>query len=305
MQKAIIIVSILLGYLLTISAQGVKIGNDGSAADPSAMLEIESTDKGVLVARMTESQRDAIASPATGLLIFQTDVTQGFYYWTGGCWQMIGDITPCVSGPTYPTGSVFCASGPTAIVDVLNPTTGNTWMDRNLGASQVASNSTDAASYGDLYQWGRAGDGHQCRNSGTNVALSSSDQPGHGDFITTSINPYDWRSGQNANLWQGVNGINNPCPSGYRLPTDTELDAERASWTPNYAAGAFASPLKLPMAGLRDAINGSLTNVGTYGSYWSSTVGITGSRRLYFFSTVASFNTIRRTYGLAVRCLKD
>jgi len=84
----------------------------------------------------------------------------------------------------YPVGSVFCASGPTAIVDVTNPTTGKIWMDRNLGATQVATSSTDAASYGDLYQWGRRSDGHQCRTSATTATLSSTDTPAHGNFIT-------------------------------------------------------------------------------------------------------------------------
>jgi hypothetical protein len=70
MQKAIIILSILFGYLLTISAQGVKIGNNSNVADASAMLDVEATNKGFLVPRMTESERDNISTPATGLLIF-------------------------------------------------------------------------------------------------------------------------------------------------------------------------------------------------------------------------------------------
>ena len=42
---------------------------------------------------------------------------------------------------------------------VTNPITGRTWMDRNLGASQVATSYTDELAYGDLYQWGRLSDG--------------------------------------------------------------------------------------------------------------------------------------------------
>jgi hypothetical protein len=145
------------------------------------------------------------------------------------------------SGGSYPAGSVFCASGPAAVVDVTNPATGKTWMDRNLGASQVATFPLDTSAYGDLYQWGRGSDGHQCRNSPTTSTLSSTDQPGHGSFI---FSPSDWRSPQNGNLWQGLSGINNPCPSGYRLPTEAELNSERLSWISNNAAGAFASPLK-------------------------------------------------------------
>lgn len=96
-------------------------------------------------------------------------------------------------------------------------------MDRNLGATQVATSITDAASYGDLYQWGRGADGHQIRTSATTTSLSSADAPGNGNFIKAGP-PYDWRNPQKDILWQGVNGVNNPCPSGHQLPTDTEWD---------------------------------------------------------------------------------
>jgi len=239
-------------------------------------------------------------------------------YWNGTAWVSVTpgttgqNLTNCNGVPTWttggacpPAGSVFCASGATAIVDVTNPTTGETWMDRNLGATQVATSSTDAASYGDLYQWGRRTDGHQCRTSPTTSNLNSIDQPAHGNFITISNNSYDWRSPQNANLWQGVSGVNNPCPSGYRLPTDTELEAELAGWGANNAAGAFASPLKLPVSGGRNGSSGSLDGVGTDGFYWSSTVGGFNSRYLYFASSTATIYTVSRACGFSVRCLKD
>ena len=205
----------------------------------------------------------------------------------------------------YPANSVFCAAGAAAIVDVTNPTTGRTWMDRNLGASQVATSSTDQNAYGDLYQWGRRADGHQCRTSPTTGTLSSVDQPAHGNFI---INPFvsaDWRSPQNTNLWQGVNGVNNPCPSGYRLPTQTELNNERMSWSSINGAGAFASPLKWTLAGYRNRSDGSLNDVGTNGNYWSSTVSGTSSMDLYFNSSAASTGVSHRAYGFTVRCLKN
>jgi hypothetical protein len=204
----------------------------------------------------------------------------------------------------YPAGSVFC-NGPTAVVDVINPATGMIWMDRNLGASQAATSSTDANAYGDLYQWGRRSDGHQCRTSSTTGALSSTDQPAHGDFITSNSGNYDWRSPQNNNLWQGVNGVNNPCPSGYCLPTNAELDAERASWVQNNSAGAFASPLKLPVAGYRIGSAGSLYLVGSIGLYWSSTVNGINADYLYFDSSYAGMNNSLRADGDSVRCIKD
>ncbi len=205
----------------------------------------------------------------------------------------------------YPANSVFCAAGATAIVDVTNPTTGLTWMDRNLGASQVATSSTDQNAYGDLYQWGRRADGHQCRTSPTTATLSSVDQPAHGNFILAPNAPYDWRSPQNTNLWQGVNGVNNPCPSGYRLPTETELNNERLSWGSNNGAGAFAAPLKWTLAGYRDVSPGSLHQVGSNGYYWSSTVSGTYSRFLIFTSFAATMNDNSRAVGFSVRCVKE
>ena len=205
----------------------------------------------------------------------------------------------------YPANSVFCTSGPTVIVDVTNPTTGKIWMDRNLGASQVAASSSDAASYGDLYQWGRKIDGHQCITSATTATLSSTDTPANGNFILAPNAPNDWRSTQNDNLWQGVSGVNNPCPTGYRIPTDTELDAERLSWSVNTSVGAFASPLKLPLAGGRVYSSGSLNDVGTSGTYWSSAVSNAHSRHLYFDSSNALMSTRNRAFGLSVRCIKN
>jgi uncharacterized protein (TIGR02145 family) len=214
-------------------------------------------------------------------------------------------FTIAIVTPTYPAGSVFCASGATIIVDVTTAT-GRTWMDRNLGATQVATSSTDANAYGNLYQWGRRSDGHQCRTSARTNTLSAVDQPANGNFIRAPNSPSDWRNPQNDNLWQGVNGINNPCPTGYRLPTETELNQERLSWSPNNnATGAFNSVLKLPVAGARDSSFGSLTSVGSFGGYWSSTVRGTNARVLYFFSSNAFMTTNNRAFGFSVRCLKD
>jgi len=226
-------------------------------------------------------------------------------YWNGAEWISVaagnsGEILFFLNGkPTWGRIPIGMEDG-----DVYNPTTGKIWMDRNLGASQVATSSTDANAYGDLYQWGRAADGHQIRTSGTTSTLSSSDTPGHSNFITNGMGSYDWRSPQNDNLWQGVSGTNNPCPSGYRLPTEAEWDAERASWDSDDAVGAFDSPLKLSLAGYR-YINGSVNYVGIYGRYWSSTVSGTSSRHVHLYSSFASVENSGRAYGYSVRCLKD
>jgi len=224
------------------------------------------------------------------------------------CGGNLGWTTPvggsCVSNQ-YPSGSVFCATGPTLVVEVTNPATGRVWMDRNLGASQVATSSTDVNSYGDLYQWGRGNDGHQCRNSGIVTILSSSDQPAHGDFIQSPNSPYDWRSPQNANLWQGVNGVNNPCPNGFRLPTEAEFNAERASWVSANAAGAMASPLKFPVAGRRIELDGTINNLDSAGYLWTSTPSGIVSRVVLYDATFEGSFTFPRATGVSVRCIKN
>jgi hypothetical protein len=71
---------------------------------------------------------------------------------------------------------------------------GRCWFDRNLGATQVATSSTDYDSYGWYYQWGRGNDGHQIPTSSTTSTLATSNTPGHANFIITSDSVYDWRS---------------------------------------------------------------------------------------------------------------
>jgi uncharacterized protein (TIGR02145 family) len=208
----------------------------------------------------------------------------------------------------YPEGSVFGANGPTKVVEVTNPKTGRTWMDRNLGATRAATSSTDVESYGDLYQWGRGADGHQLRNSGTTSMLSSTDIPGNGNFIAFAsdasiISPGDWRKPQNNTLWQGINGINNPCPIGYRLPTEAEWIAEHQSWTNQNDTGAFASPLKLPKAGYRSTVKGSLGEGG--GTYWSSTVSGNSTSVIGFGQSGANMAPRARAFGYSVRCIKN
>jgi uncharacterized protein (TIGR02145 family) len=192
----------------------------------------------------------------------------------------------------------------TRVVEVTSKT-GRIWMDRNLGASQVATSSTNAASFGYLYQWGRPSDGHQFRNSANSSTLSSQEIPKTGLFILALKNSNDWYTGQSDQLWQGLNGKNNPCPKGFRLPTSVELEAEIATWSSKNAKGAFASPLKLPMSGYRSNGNGSITDAGLSGDYWTSTRDGLNSRGLYFDVSSAGTDAGGRACGVSVRCIKD
>lgn len=189
-------------------------------------------------------------------------------------------------------------------VSTVTTATGRIWMDRNLGAARVATSSIDGAAFGDKYQWGRLKDGHQITTSTTTATLSSGDVPPNGNFIVTSAAPNNWRSSLNNTLWQGVNGTNNPCPSGFRIPTIAEFAAEAAFFTSQNSAGAFASPLKLPLAGFRDY--SGLLSAGNFAYYWASDVSITNVRQLYFTATqLSTTGTAVRAFGQSVRCIKN
>jgi hypothetical protein len=260
-----------------------QVGIGTTTPDASAALEIESTTKGFLPPRMTLAQINAIATPVEGLMVYCLDCTTKGLFVNNG------------------TKFINITNGMgvnTTVVDITGPG-GGVWMDRNLGATQVAASRSDAASYGDLYQWGRAKDGHESRTSNTTATTATSADAGHGDFITVDDN---WTNFTDEDtLWQA--GLNDPCPTGYRIPTETELETERLLFSSNNAAAAF-SALKLPLAGYRDG-NGAPSNVGSSGIYWSSTVYFANARLLVFGSSSAYVYNNPRAYGLSVRCIKD
>jgi len=80
-MKKIFLLPIFVMMTCIISAQSVAINNNGAVADNSAMLDVSSTTKGILAPRMTTAQRTAIASPANGLFVFDTD-TKTFWYFS-------------------------------------------------------------------------------------------------------------------------------------------------------------------------------------------------------------------------------
>ena len=189
---------------------------------------------------------------------------------------------------------------------IISPITGRKWMDRNLGASRVATASNDAQAYGDMFQWGRGADRHQRRTSRTTFTLSTTDVPGHSNFILnpSSNNWYDWRNPQNNNLWQGSSSVNNPCPCGWHVPTRDEWAAEISGITD--ATTAFNSHLKLTVCGEQRTPEGVISHAGTVGSYWSSSIAGYNAWYFYFpYNIAGSLSTFPRSNGLAVRCIKD
>jgi uncharacterized protein (TIGR02145 family) len=181
---------------------------------------------------------------------------------------------------------------------------GNCWLDRNLGATEVAASSIDTASYGYYYQWGRGYDGHQISTSPATTTLSSTATPGNNDFIESNSSPYDWVSPQINTLWQSPSYTNNPCPSGFYPPTQTQWATLVTDAGITNSATAFSSSLKLPLAGNRNISNAGLYSQGSLGYYWSSSPNGTSAYYLYFTSSgVNPANTNNRANGFSVRCV--
>ena len=84
-------IALQLGLFLTSVSfsQSVSINNDGAIPDSTAIVDISSTKKGLLIPRMTLQQKNSIANAAVGLLVFQTDGDSGFYYFTGSNWLLL------------------------------------------------------------------------------------------------------------------------------------------------------------------------------------------------------------------------
>ncbi|QTE23770.1 FISUMP domain-containing protein [Polaribacter cellanae] len=199
------------------------------------------------------------------------------------------------------TNVVYSRDRTTAVVELTGPD-GRVWMDRNLGATHAATSRSDVAAYGDLYQWGRHKDGHEKRTSTVISTQATTADPEHGNFIKHASN---WTTFANSStLWQG--NLNDPCPVGYRVPTEAELTALRANFNPNNTDGAFTA-LKIPSSGFRHYTTGQFLHVGNYGYLWSSTVSTTAnkSKSLDIANQGSKMYDSPRSYGLSIRCIKN
>jgi hypothetical protein len=90
-----------LAAVLLTATTFAQVGINNENPDASAALDITSTTGGLLIPRMTETQRDAISPAATGLMIYQTDGTVGFYYYNGSSWAEVA-----ATSATYSIGDV-------------------------------------------------------------------------------------------------------------------------------------------------------------------------------------------------------
>jgi len=252
-----------------------------------------------------------------------------------------------------------CASGCSV------KTTSGTWltfMCYNLGAAdtlqfmspaQQAAYTNPADGYGDLYQWGRQADGHQLRsakavNGGTTsraIFYDSNSQIPVGDKwygvpVYFTDGALDWHGNgvdENDHLWDGTYLANNPCPTGWRLPTThewlsivnnvdngvsipttgyTSSSGNTWQWAPfnGYSnpgylvtpSGSSEAMLFLPAAGYRLHNSGSISMMNVIGYYWSSSPYINTANNVYFTSTqVIPGNSNYRANGFSIRCVAE
>ncbi|SMN10610.1 hypothetical protein SPBRAN_703 [uncultured Candidatus Thioglobus sp.] len=228
--------------------------------------------------------------------------------------SLVGDsttyyvVTATVNGVESFTNSTATAATANSFAFGTTASTSETevWMDRNLGASQMAGSSTDALAYGDLYQWGRPTDGHQTRavSIPTTTTLSESITPTDDSFITgTDWTSTDSTGAERTAFLSRIDG-SGICPTGFRVPTQVEWQAEIGADGINAITSAFDS-LKLTVAGGRNGSTAALGNVGSGGIYWSSTASDDSAILLRVQSSAVSFDFAARAFGLSVRCIKD
>ena len=93
-MKKITLITLMLFTALGYAQVGINTNNP----DASSALEIESTTGGILIPRLTETQRDEIVAPTTGLMIYQSDETAGFYYYNGSIWTNVEGVVPTLNG---------------------------------------------------------------------------------------------------------------------------------------------------------------------------------------------------------------
>jgi hypothetical protein len=194
-------------------AQSLAVNTDASAADNSAILDLKSTAKGMLIPRMLQSERTAISLPATGLLVYQTDGSAGFYYnagtpaspvWTninaaaGNAWLTTGN-SATTAGPNF-LGTI---DGEALIIKTGGNAATNERM-RFLTTPQIVINRT-AAQSGDYFSV-----------YGTNASAAINSIASQTDY---PINAYSTGAfagvyGENTGTGQGLLGSNSGTGTG-------------------------------------------------------------------------------------------
>lgn len=313
-MKALKIVFIVFAIIASYSLNAqVAVTTDGSSADGSAMLEVKSTDKGLLLPRMTTAERNAIISPANSLLIFNT-TTKCFeaYNATSSTWVNFGCIginTACGSTLTinHTTDKGVAPVDKTVTYGTVSSNlSGATkcWITRNLGATNQASTTVSYNGVNDPTDESAGWYWHFNRKQGYEV-------------VGTTRTPNTWVTSISENSdWILAN---DPCAielgTGWRIPSGTEWENANSNGAWKDRTNPYNSELKLHAAGYLSTSNGSLKIRGEYGYYWSSTKHSNSEGKYLVFnsSTIDANGKIINSnvgfnsnqFGASLRCIRD
>ena len=264
-------------------------------------------------------------SSTSGNAVIAAKDASGTIIWSWHIWR-ITDTPVGVTLASITDGSGFTA--PTLKM-----------MDRTLGALRATPNTglTPEQDYGLYYQWGRK-DPFQTQGTVTTAAGGSSITPADAVKNPTTFytNSGVWAL-RNDNLWgcpfteltaainskqfnknAGIKSIYDPCPVGWKvMPSYAFANAtkDNSPWDATNKGRDFAvittsagTPFFLSALGSRALTNGTLTFIGTYGNYWSSSPNVTytdDGGLLYFGgSSVSSTSYVGRASGNGVRCVQ-
>jgi hypothetical protein len=216
-------------------AQGVGVNTDNSNPDASAILDVKSTTQGMLVPRMTQAQRNLIASPATGLLVYQTDGTAGFYFYNGTAWTSLS--TASTSWET--TGNTGTTEGTNFIGNIdnkalefrVNNVRGGYISNSSFGLNTFWGNSSGrntTPSFGTNGNW-NTGIGHNSLTSNTTGHANTAVGIAALRYNTTGIH----NTAIGADVLENNTGIDNTAVGSQALRTNT-------SGNYNVAIGRFA-----------------------------------------------------------------
>lgn len=204
---------------------------------------------------------------------------------------------------------------------------GNIWLNNNLGANysnathvefnpgKQATAYNDYNAYGSLFQWGRYSDGHELINwtdsligtpvNGITTIKATTETPLNALFITEANFPFLWQTYEDNTLWLGETGVNNPCPTGFRLPTETEITTLFSVENITNYSNAVSNHLAFTASGYRNWINGSIQSPAVEGRY--ITTSSSGALKPVFrFDSSSTFiASSGRVVGNSIRCIKD
>ncbi|MBP6871416.1 MAG: hypothetical protein KBC43_05370 [Bacteroidales bacterium] len=280
-----------------------NIGIGTSTPDPSAVMDVNSNTKGLLLPRLTEAEIAAISNPADGLIVYNT--TDGKFYafiLNQGSWKELSFGTEIIPPDNFVCGyslSVNHVAGNVAPVSksVIYGTVTNVpgeptkcWTTSNLGADHQATAANDAteASAGWYWQFNRR---QGYKHDGTTRTPNTT-------WIWPLNENSDWLlTDDPCYLELGVN---------WRLPTATEwINVEATGGWTNYF-GPWNSLLKLHAAGRLDPTNGSLAARGSEAGYRGRIQNNTGDAKVLFMTSSSCY--ILDAYkadGFNIRCIRE